>query len=785
MGFDQEEAARFTRRIEERAPAALFPLRPNGRPAAKWGGLAPGEKWHNSDPRAGYGIATGVRSGGVVCLDIDAKNGVDGFATLESLESRWGTLPETLQVASPSGGIHLYFWAPAHEIQSNAGVLGPGVDVRGEGGFVRIPGTPHPSLPGGYTVEVDRPPAPLPPMWLRELPRARAPGPPIPDEEILRLAPDGLHELLEETCRGRKGPIWDRWRKILRGERFARAAGSDEGPAIPAEFGGVDDLICRGLFPALAAQGDWYRIAGQDMAALIWPSFAQLARDDEKQGNSTYSLEDLAKKWNSAARWGAELAADREKNRALERRLAEHLNSPPDPPWLVVHESAFYVRTAESPYEYIGPISRPAVWAHARAEWGDIGPDVFKAGQRGPVRASVDDLIELHGRPVTEVAPSLWRTEPVIDGRTLRLPTAPIVTEPEYHGEIARWLDALDPTGAVLDWIAVVTDLRHAAPALWITGAPGVGKSLLAAGLGRIWGGPPTPIHEALGSFNARLLRNPLVDAQEEIPRGRDGRPDTEALKWLISNTSHQINAKYSALRDLEGAVRVILSSNNTNLIRMASDLTGEDAAALAERFVLISVSTDAARAVLPAAERIQREWIDGGAIARHAIWLTQNRTVEPGPRFRMAAPSDRLRTILTTQPGAGFVVCLAIYEAIVQWAKAIIQGQAPPMAPGFAWRDGVLGATAPAVHPRLRQDARRHSMRSVSQTLQRLAHKRVRWGSRSVYSVNLDAIRSWADDEGWGDPGQLDRALALLAEWSRLGGDEAAAKALAKGGTT
>jgi len=144
----------------------VFPLsRGTGTPVIKgWPELATTDPdqisdwWCGEFAGAGVGIATGPESG-IYVLDIDAKNGVNGFATLQSLCEAHGSagsaFAETMTVATPSGGAHLYFrWnAEAGEgagVHNSTGTsdrgLGPGLDVRGIRGYVRGPGW------GGYQV---------------------------------------------------------------------------------------------------------------------------------------------------------------------------------------------------------------------------------------------------------------------------------------------------------------------------------------------------------------------------------------------------------------------------------------------------------------------------------------------------------------------------------------------------------------------------------------------------------------------------------------------------------
>lgn len=98
--------------------------------------------WWAQWPTAYIGMPTG-RASGVVVLDVDVKGGRDGEATLAELRSRLGgTLPDTVETLTPSGGRHIWFRYPLHsEIRNSAGKLGAGLDIRGAGGYVILPGS--------------------------------------------------------------------------------------------------------------------------------------------------------------------------------------------------------------------------------------------------------------------------------------------------------------------------------------------------------------------------------------------------------------------------------------------------------------------------------------------------------------------------------------------------------------------------------------------------------------------------------------------------------------------
>jgi hypothetical protein len=88
-------------------------------------------------PNALIGLRTGLK-GGIWVLDIDPKN--DGIGSLKMLEAKFGPLPKTYQVRTPSGGSHYYFLMPdGVDLRNSGSKIAPGIDVRAEGGYVIAP----------------------------------------------------------------------------------------------------------------------------------------------------------------------------------------------------------------------------------------------------------------------------------------------------------------------------------------------------------------------------------------------------------------------------------------------------------------------------------------------------------------------------------------------------------------------------------------------------------------------------------------------------------------------
>ena len=96
-------------------------------------------QWWTQRPGANIAMATGSISRTVV-LDVDQHDS-SGFDTLASLGHK---LPETVSSVTGGGGEHHIFRHPGG-IKSGTDKLGPGLDIRAEGGYVILPPSTHKS----------------------------------------------------------------------------------------------------------------------------------------------------------------------------------------------------------------------------------------------------------------------------------------------------------------------------------------------------------------------------------------------------------------------------------------------------------------------------------------------------------------------------------------------------------------------------------------------------------------------------------------------------------------
>ena len=94
--------------------------------------------WWKQWPEANIGIVTGQVSGGICVIDQDEKNGEHGIETFEKwIDDNMQFFDDTWTSRTASGGLHSFIRSNI-PVASRIGWL-PGVDVRGEGGYIVAP----------------------------------------------------------------------------------------------------------------------------------------------------------------------------------------------------------------------------------------------------------------------------------------------------------------------------------------------------------------------------------------------------------------------------------------------------------------------------------------------------------------------------------------------------------------------------------------------------------------------------------------------------------------------
>ena len=151
-------------------------------------------EWWARWPNANIGLVTGKPSG-VIAIDIDpAKGGVTTWADAHAGQE----MPATRESQTGGGGRHILYRHPLNGtvIKTGTNVLGPGVDVRGDGGYIVVPPSIH--LSGHryvwHDIDGETATAPLPPWLLARLTAGPASGPVIDVGAVLAGVPEGQRD---------------------------------------------------------------------------------------------------------------------------------------------------------------------------------------------------------------------------------------------------------------------------------------------------------------------------------------------------------------------------------------------------------------------------------------------------------------------------------------------------------------------------------------------------------------------------------------------------------------
>jgi hypothetical protein len=199
------------------------------------------QAWWFKWPTANIGIPTGRASGHFV-LDIDPRH--EGDKSLAELEKKHGSLPTTLEVVTGRGGRHLYFALRAEEmVPSSVSKLAPGLDVRGEGGYVVAPPSIHPDTRRTYVWNSKVKPVHAP-AWLTTVLQRPAPSDASGVVQVPAAIPEGQRNATLTSMAGtmrRRGFSTEGIEAALLAENTARC----QPPLLDVEVGAIAASISR------------------------------------------------------------------------------------------------------------------------------------------------------------------------------------------------------------------------------------------------------------------------------------------------------------------------------------------------------------------------------------------------------------------------------------------------------------------------------------------------------------------------------------------------------------
>jgi hypothetical protein len=437
--------------------------------------------------------------------------------------------------------------------------------------------------------------------------------------------------------------------------------------------------------------------------------------------------------------------------------------------WIIQKGEAFFVFCGG---RYMSAIGRTELETSLPRDLARSSCALTRPSKDGGERMStVKELLRDYSTVARKLEASLVIQKSYYDPRTQTFheavcPLRPI--KPREYPEIQGWLELLGGAqkDKLLDWVANVMRLDRQMAALIFHAVPSVGKNLFSSGLSRLWStGGPSKLDRVFESFNDTLTQNPFIFADEKLP---DVKGITAKLRELIGTTTRELNRKYMPIATLTGAVRLVVAGNNDRLFDKGEELSNEDLAAIAMRFLYVRPDPRAEEYLKAiGGPPVLQRWIDGDMIAAHALWLRETRRVNESARFLVQGESVEFHQHLITSSGYSAYLT----EFAVSWlSDHNTKGQELTGAQKILAGEGALLIATEAFTNVNAWDARVPSQKVPSATRAGRALSNLSRGSYRIllnerqhkfHLVNAELLLAWAERAHVGDVEEMKRRIA------------------------
>lgn len=431
--------------------------------------------------------------------------------------------------------------------------------------------------------------------------------------------------------------------------------------------------------------------------------------------------------------------------------------------WIIQYGTAYYIF---GPGKYLYPLPKDSVEGSITRDLTAAPIDLeYELKDGGIRRKRVKELVEEYGTVARQVEGSFIAQHSYYNPVTQTFVEAfcPIRNniEPKEDPQISTWLSLFCPTktNKLLDWLATCHLLQRQTSALYLSGPPGVGKTLLANGLARLWinKGAPVNIEDAISDFNSALIKCPLIFADEYLP---DKKHLTGTLRRLIGSPTITVNRKFLPTCTIEGSPRLILAANNEDLLSNLQESLGvADLEAISQRFLAVKGSPEAVEYLKFLTPTVTNTWITEDKLAAHVLWLAGTRKVESTGRFLVAGETTEVHRQLLITGYTG---------AVCEWLVKLLSSTGPiPSEIGKYMEIGngqlLVSTSAFDNEHRWESFIGRGYVRSTSKIGKAL--KNVSTGVKKTdkvmfYIVKPELIFEWCEVNGAGDVGAIKARL-------------------------
>lgn len=421
--------------------------------------------------------------------------------------------------------------------------------------------------------------------------------------------------------------------------------------------------------------------------------------------------------------------------------------------------------------EYVGPWDRASAEAFLRRNLDHV-PHIAteRHTKQGVKPIPLAEIAARHAQPIARVVADMTvETSTFNDGTLTEVACKRANVTPQWVPEIDRWLQVFagDQYEKLCNWLASAPYLDRPLCALYIKGPHGTGKSLLGAALAQLWDSTPAELQNVFNNFNASLMRCPIVLGEEAVPKQWKGTSATTRLRAMITEPSRELNRKFIAIGEIFGYIRLILTSNNDELLR--SDIhTQEDLRAIAQRFLMITAGDSAREYLLSIKDR--DAWRREKLFAAHVMYLAENLPVEKEGRFWVEGNAEEMSLGLMVGSHWNSRVCEWLVRYLMQPERVdrMLQGT-------IQRRGGELFVNEQALldhwgqyFPNTREEPETNRIASALRTISQ-GRARVRHSYRGVpiqyHHIELNSLLLWSDRMGIGDRESIRATVATPTE--------------------
>lgn len=744
-----------------KAGMPVFPLHPHSKVPATPNGFysattdtttisqffADGIPYNLGVPTGLWRTSDGAPAGGLVVVDVD---GDEGFLSLQSWIQQGilteQDLSETLISTSnrpDRKSISIWFAHPGVSIPCSVKKVAPGIDIRGEGGYMVVPPSIHPTgssytwanqatVFGAMAAGTLLTPFKVLPVVLvgllsssvtTSVKAANIEMPGVEEVEALLEGPEGgkteWYKRAKRKLKGREyyPNIFEN--KLLASEgnrntKIVKMAGqvvsmlfNESGTTPQLCFA----LIYKALEQVSANAGD---DPDEDFISTGWSAILRMwakeesktVTEQEEKKSFLQSVIDGARSWCDDDVLHGRETQDDEGNPLtpadwVSRNLIVYLNNA----YFIMNRYGYYCKN---------PVSDKQIVSKLRENGMDKVISLTKTGIKGePVPLSNQEFINRHSSQLSKAEGLLdrelrgaWVVNMGNGQRAIKIPLFHRKKDltPAYDPRVDAWLRRFfgEHYSVGIYWIACALAFEEGAIcALSIVGDPACGKKLFMQGLAECINTEVFADDTALtDEYRPFLLETGFLNIDEGLPSAKfSKRHIPDIFRRYTSGEPLNVNAKWKPQIMIHNPLRIVMTANNHDILK---DLTGgkhiskSDKMALCQRILHIDVPKDCSAWLESQGGYSYTEgWVKGEGgigsnytLAKHFLWLHDNLKkigIDRSKRFLvMGNLEDRpdLQLNLTTRTDASSLIVETIVRAVTETSEYVFNDTAN----GEAW---------------------------------------------------------------------------------------------------